>query len=91
MAKFYVWDEFNETREDADEVDAFSDPETVAEFYAEHDTDGNIDGVYSGSGHTICVEDEAGKLWRFTVTVDYDPTYWATEIKPATDAGSGEG
>ncbi len=75
MALYYVWDELNGTRESADEYD-LSDPEYAAELYAEQDTDGNIDNVYS-RGHVICVADRDGNLWRYTVTVDYDPVYSA--------------
>lgn len=78
MTDFLVWDEFNSDRDSAWHIEAY-DSESAAEKYAEEDVDGSIDGIYSG-GHTVMVEDPEGVVRKFNVRVDYDPTFYATEV-----------
>ncbi len=78
MANYHVWDELNAGRDSAERIKA-DHPQYAAEHYARFDVDGNSDGVYSGSGQVICVADDEGNVWRYSVTVDYDPS-WRGEL-----------
>ncbi len=56
------------------------DAEDAAKNYAEDDCDGQTDDVY-GSGSDIHVISE-DKSWKtYSVTVDYDPVFYASEVK----------
>lgn len=83
MTRFYVWDELNESEKYALPLDA-CDADSAAVLYAEQDVDGGIDHIYE-RGHTICVRQEgsAEPVKRFKVEVEYDPSFFASEIEDA--------
>lgn len=76
-----VWSESCGSRESAAIYGDCTDVEEAATRYAEHDVDGQANGLYSDD-HVICVETEDGAVHRVSVSVDWDPTFFATEIKP---------
>lgn len=91
MKKFRVWDELNEDREDATEVEDFSVID-AAKSYAEDDTDGHTDGVYlhrnnpvhdlHRNGHPLIVEDADGNRTRYHVgVVEFSPVYGAVPVE----------
>jgi hypothetical protein len=73
--KFKVWDEVDGSEEFAAELEAV-DAQFAAEMFAEQDADGQFEGIYT-KGHPIMVRDEAGRLSRIFVWVEYDPTFWS--------------
>ena len=72
---FMVWDELNESEEDATEVWSTT-TYGAAERYADDDVDGQSDGIYA-RGQAICVRNHAGELFTFVVTADYSVTHSA--------------
>jgi hypothetical protein len=80
MAKFFVWDPDGEIEQHAREI-ACSCAEMAAVSYAEHDSDGQGDGLYSGVGHVLNVKDEFGVWRKVRVTAEYEPTFYS-KIEP---------
>ena len=92
MMKYKVYDELNSSLEFAVEIDAYDEQE-AAELYAEQDSDGNTDGIYSSKedwairnlqkeGQPVCVVDEENKIYHFRVGItEYTPVYEATLSK----------
>jgi len=76
---FKAWDELNSEEQFAHDIEARSANE-AAKLYAYLDADGNADGIYS-SGQPISVRCPDGILKRFSVRVEYEPVYYATETK----------
>ncbi len=91
MPVFMVWDELNGSREDAFSVDAL-DAEDAAKEYAEQDSDGLNDGLYTHEfrelhnlerqGQPISVElPETGEHWSFKVgVVEFEAVWGAHEV-----------
>lgn len=91
MQSYRVWDELNQTEEDARAVDAFT-PSGAAEAFAEADEDGICDGAYllrgrpspslATHGQPVSVRNVAtGELRRFRVgIVEYEPVFASCEV-----------
>lgn len=87
---FYVWDEFNSSREHAAEIEADCAEDAAIE-YAEEDSDGLGDGLYTKSngreidnldrdGNPIVVEHDDGTREVFMVgIVEFEPVWGLTK------------
>jgi hypothetical protein len=88
METYKVWDELNSEEQFARNISA-DDEYEAAILYAEEDSDGNADGIYTDEtrwalsnllrdGHPICVRTPDGGLHKFHVgIVDFTPVYEA--------------
>lgn len=84
-AFFMVWDPCNSSEKHATRIGACN-AAAAAESWAEND-DG-LDAYTNPSGVTIHVRDAEGVLHRFSVTADFSPTFYASEL-PADETTSG--
>lgn len=73
--RYHVWDALNERAEDARELMA-STPERAAELYAEDDTDGQLDGIYTRDGHALSVRRaDLQEVYECVVRIDHITTF----------------
>lgn len=75
MTTFLVWDPINDGREEGRNVEA-SSPLEAAEEFAAQDHDGQTDGMYRGHGWPVDVQDDDGRVWRYTVAWVEHPREW---------------
>lgn len=75
MNTYKVWDDEQETADQAIDLEALSESD-AAEKYAEEDCDGESDGIYE-SGRRIGVQDKDGNVTKWKITAEYSPTYYA--------------
>jgi hypothetical protein len=78
MAKFKVWDPKNESLCATTVEHEADDRNDAAEKYAAEDVDGAADAIYS-NGYDLMTMDEHGVAMLVTVTVEYEPSYYAHE------------
>jgi hypothetical protein len=76
MPTFKVWDPASESLCSSTVEHEAHDAREAAEKYADDDTDGASDGIYS-NGYDLMTRDEDGIAMAVTVTVEYEPTYYA--------------
>lgn len=76
MPTFKVWDPANESLCSSTVEHEAHDANEAAEKYAEEDTDGISDGIYA-NGYDLMTRDEDGIAMAVTVTVEYEPSYYA--------------
>lgn len=89
LPRFRVWDELNADEEDAKQIEALG-PREAALLYAERDSSGLCDGLYTDDGgnalgcpsrgQPISVRDSAGAVHRFRVgIVEFEPRFSAVD------------
>lgn len=76
MPIFKVWDPANESLCSSTVEHEAHDAREAAEKYADADTDGTHEGIYS-NGYDLMTRDEDGIAMTVTVTVEYEPSYYA--------------
>ncbi len=76
--KYQVWDEINSDESEAESVEA-DRPEEAARLYAERDTDGLHDGFYT-VGRVLCVRFANGPVHRYSVSAEFETTFYAKRI-----------
>lgn len=88
--KYKVWDELNADEPDAQEIEA-TEPEHAATEYGVQDHDGASDGLYHDGAQPISVRClTTGALYRFDVSAEMEPRFWASEVKDTTGAAGGK-
>jgi hypothetical protein len=78
--KFMVWDPINESETHAREYLTVSE-DRAAELYAEEDTDGQTDGIYTHHGHALHVRNDVDEVYECVVAIDYVTQYEARSRK----------
>lgn len=79
METFKVWDDEDSSIDNAVDIKALIASD-AAEMYAADDYDGLSEGIYNGQ-RRIGVQDAEGKITKWEVTVEYDPTFYSVPSK----------
>lgn len=74
--KFRVWDDENETREDAIEIEASRASEAAHEWATRQPYQ-----IFDGETATACVENENGHVTRYLVAAEIDYAYHVERIE----------
>jgi len=89
VTTFLVWDPINDGREEGRNVEA-SSPLEAAEEFAAQDHDGQTDGMYRGHGWPVDVQDDDGRVWRYTVAWVEDAKLRAVKVEGRGCAVTGD-
>jgi len=85
MPTYRVWDDECETDADATEIAAACESDAAEEWAEQAECCGMFE-----DGRRISVKDEDGTVTRWTVIVEYSPTYYASPAKAATEPDAGQ-